>query len=265
MNHEEALILLPAYVDKELSLSEAANFERHLSSCDECQREYNEQNQISALIKNNAQYFEATPQFTKRLNASLSNDRTKATQQKLSNTYWNFNWTNTWGSRGAIMVSFVALAWSVSLLLMLPSAQDKLTEELISSHIRSLEVDHLSDVISTDQHTVKPWFNGKLDFSPPVIDLAAVGFRLDGGRLDYIEGKTIAVVIYRHNKHPINLYVWPTSNKKSDLQHSTRNGYSIVSWTGGGMNYWAISDLEAGKLFDFAQTLRSETSKNQES
>ena len=148
------------------------------------------------------------------------------------------------------------------MLLMLPSAQDKLTEELVSSHVRSLEIDHLSDVISTDQHTVKPWFNGKLDYSPPIIDLASVGFRMEGGRLDYINGKTVAVIIYRHNKHPINLFVWPSINQNSSLQHTTRNGYNIVNWAGEGMNYWAISDLEVAKLLDFAQNLRVEVNSN---
>jgi anti-sigma factor RsiW len=265
MNHEEALILLPAYIDKELSLSETVDFERHLNSCDECQHEYNEQVHVSTLIKNNAKYFEGTPQFTKRLEASLPSDRTKATQQKSPNSFWNLIWVNTWGGRGAIMASFVALAWSASLLLMLPSAQDKLTEELVSSHVRSLEVDHLSDVISTDHHTVKPWFNGKLDYSPPVIDLATMGFPMEGGRLDYINGKTVAVVIYRHNKHPVNLYVWPSNNKDSDIQRTTRNGYNLAHWVIGNMNYWAITDLEAGKLLDFAQTLRTEVTNNQKS
>ncbi len=265
MNHEEALILLPAYVDKELSLSEAVNFERHLNSCDECQREYNEQIHVSALIKNNTKYFEATPQFTKRLEADLPADRTKATQQKSPNSFWNLNWVNTWGSGGVITASLLAIVWSTSLFLATPSAQDKLTEELVSSHVRALEVDHLSDVISTDQHTVKPWFNGKLDFSPPVIELASTGFPIEGGRIDYIDGRTIAVIVYRHNKHPINLYIWPSTNKDSDIQRTTRNGYNIVNWTGEGMNYWAISDLDTGKLQEFAKSVRLEVNSNQRS
>ena len=257
MNHEEALSLLAAYVDKELSLSETVDFEQHFSSCDECQREYNEQVQVSALIKNNAKYFEAAPQFTKRLEASLPADLTKATQQKSPNGFWNFNWLNAWGSSGVVMTSLLAIVWSTSLFFATPSAQDKLTKELISSHVRSLEVDHLSDVISTDQHTVKPWFNGKLDYSPPIIDLASTGFPIEGGRLDYINGKTVAVIIYRHNKHPINLFVWPSASSNSTVHASTRNGYNLAHWETNGMNYWAVSDLDAEKLTDFAKSIQT--------
>ena len=128
--------------------------------------------------------------------------------------------------------------------------------ELVSSHVRSLQVDHLSDVVSSDQHTVKPWFNGKLDFSPPVIDLAAQGFPLVGGRLDYLDGHTVAVLIYRHKLHPINLYIWPSSDRNGALQVHGRQGYHLIHWVVGGMNYWAVSDLAANELEFYVNFLR---------
>jgi anti-sigma factor RsiW len=156
------------------------------------------------------------------------------------------------------MVALLAVVWSGSLYLALPSAQDRLMEELVSSHVRSLQVDHLSDVVSSDQHTVKPWFNGKLDFSPPVIDLASQEFPLVGGRLDYLDERTVAVLIYRHKLHPINLYIWPGTGRNVAPQGQDRQGYHLIHWTAGGMNYWAVSDLAASELEFFVNTLRSQ-------
>ena len=128
-------------------------------------------------------------------------------------------------------------------------------EELVSSHVRSLQIDHLSDVASTDQHTVKPWFNGKLDFSPTVIDLAPQGFPLIGGRLDYLDEHTAAVLIYRHNQHPINLYIWPSTHQDTTPQAQSLQGFHIINWTAGGMNYCAVSDLAANELKLFVSGL----------
>lgn len=262
MNHEQAENMLAAYIDKELSLSEAADFEQHLNSCAECQNAYKVQTAVIHLLKNNAAYFTATAQFSKRLEASLPLELTA----KNAKYNWNFDWLQVWlgngVSKSAMMTSFAALILSISIFLATPSGQQKLTEELTASHVRSLQADHLSDVISTDQHTVKPWFNGKLDFAPPAIDLTNVGFPIEGGRLDYIDGKTVAVIIYRHNKHPINLYVWPSTRSDSTVQISTRNGYNLTHWVIGNMNYWAVSDLDAGKLDSFSKSIQAEIIEN---
>ena len=129
--------------------------------------------------------------------------------------------------------------------------------ELISSHVRSLQVNHLSDVVSSDQHTVKPWFNGKLDFSPPVIDLASQEFPLLGGRIDYVSDRTVAVLVYRHNQHPINLYIWPSADINVAPRVQSRRGYHLIHWALGGMNFWAVSEMGTNELELFVNALRA--------
>lgn len=250
MDHKEIIELLPAYLDQELGISEAIAVEHHLRSCSECQHEYAEQSRVSAQMKKNAAYFEAPTHLAQRIKIALPRDRSHSIPFK----GWNFNWLNA----GAVMVTLLAVVWSGGLYLTLPSLQDRLMEELLSSHVRSLQADHLSDVVSSDRHTVKPWFNGKLNFSPPVIDLAAQEFPLVGGRLDYLNDHTVAVLIYRHNQHPINLYVWPSTDGNVVPQVQDRQGYHLIHWAVGGMSYWAVSDLATNELELFVNTLRSQ-------
>src|ERR1700722_10831613 len=122
-----------------------------------------------------------------------------------------------------------------------------------ADHIRALQPGHLEDVVSTDQHTVKPWFDGRIDFAPPVRDFAAEGFPLRGGRLDYLGGRPVAALVYQRDKHIIDLYVWPASGAGPHLAGDTTiQGYNVVHWAAGGMNFWAVSDVERGRLDDFA-------------
>jgi len=250
MEHEEAIELLPAYLDRELGVSEALAVDRHLSACPQCQHEFAQQRDASAQLKRHATYFRASAQLSRRIKATLPRAQSRAARIQGRGLGW-------W-SAAAVMASVLVFAGSASLYLTLPSAQDRLTEELISSHVRSLQVDHLSDVASSDWPTVKPWFNGKLDFSAPVVDLAAQGFALEGGRLDYLNGRTVAVLIYRHNRHPINLYIWPGTGKDVAPRAVERRGYHLVRWTAGGMEYWAVSDLAVEELGAFVGILRSQ-------
>jgi anti-sigma factor RsiW len=264
MDHKEARELLPAYLDQELGIAEAIAIEHHLSGCSECQAEYAVQSTVSARLKSDATYFKAPANLAQRVKMSLPRDRSSSIGFKALNfnwlragaepKAWNFSWLGV----GTVVASVLALVWSADLYLALPSAQERLTDELISSHVRSLQVDHLSDVASSDRHTVKPWFNGKLDFAPPVVDLASQDFPLEGGRLDYVNGRTVAVLIYRHRKHPINLYVWPSADRDTAPQAQDRQGYHLVHWTSAGVNYWAVSDLATNELEVFAGALRSQ-------
>lgn len=246
MDHKKILELLPAYMDQELDISDMLAVERHLESCPDCQREYLEQRGVNARMRDALAYFDAPVHLAKRINAALAGDRMHYK-----------DWIASRFNAGAAMAVLLAAAWSIGLYLSLPSAQDRLIDEVIASHVRSLQVDHLSDVASSDLHTVKPWFNGKLNFSPPVVDLTPQGFPLVGGRLDYLAGRPVAALIYRHNQHPINLYIWPTDNKDTALQVQTRQGYHLVRWTTDGMNYWMVSDLAITDLEKFARIVRS--------
>ena len=132
---------------------------------------------------------------------------------------------------------------------------DRLASDVVSSHIRSLMANHLTDVTSTDQHTVKPWFDGRLDFAPPVTDLADRGFPLLGGRLDYVGGRPVAALVYGRRRHVINLFVWPESGRRAPSQ-ITRQGYHAVHGVGSGVEYWAVSDLDPSELESFVASLR---------
>lgn len=263
MEHQEVLELLPAYVDQELSMSETMQIERHLNNCMECQQHFTQQSQLSAQLKTPAFHFEAPAALAQRINAALPKERSTPTAP--TNKRWQFGEKLGWHfdrfNMGALLATLVAVLWSVSMFLSHPSAQDQLTDEIVASHVRSLQVDHLSDVISTDRHTVKPWFNGKLNFSPPVIDFASQGYPLSGGRLDYINGRTVAALIYHHQLHPINLYIWPTSDHNTAPLTQTRQGYHLVHWTIDGMTYWAVSDVAAADLATFETLLRSQISQ----
>lgn len=242
MDCKQVLELLPAHMDRELSVRESIEIDMHLSGCAACQAEYAKQRAVRAAVSRHASYFPAPGDLESRIKAALpSPDRIPRRKRA-----WN------WFNAGAALVAVTAIAWSVNLYLALPTANDRLAEEVVSEHVRSLMLNHVTDVPSSDRHTVKPWFAGKLDFSPPVHDLAAEGFPLVGGRLDYLDRRPVAALVYRYRQHWINLFVLPASaGQEATPQSRSQQGYHLAYWTHAGMAYWAVSDVEPAELGRF--------------
>jgi anti-sigma factor RsiW len=257
MECKETRELLSAHIDKALGLPEAIEIDKHLQTCLACGHEMDEQKALSAAIRNEAPYFTAPSHLEHRLKTALAEQhgRTSGSPRRSWNWFGPWHWLNA----GTALASFVAVAWSVGLYLAVPSTSDVLADEVVAGHVRSLMVNHMADVASSDQHTVKPWFNGKLDFSPAVQDLAAQGFPLVGGRLDYLNHRPVAALVYRHRQHPINVYIWPAADTQAAAAQSlSRQGYHLVHWVQGGMVYWAISDVDAHELTQLVSMLQAD-------
>jgi anti-sigma factor RsiW len=248
MDHEHTRPLLPAYLDDELGAADALALEAHLDSCHACQSEVDDLRTLSAGIKRGASYFDAPAQLRMRIDAALPRAR-----RQPAPGFWQRYWSHSLAAIAMLLAVAAGTGWYLAL----PSAQDRVADALIASHIRSLQVDHLSDVASSDRHTVKPWFNGKLDFAPPVADLASEGYPLVGGRLDYLDRRAVAVLVYRRNRHPINLFIWPSDGQDTAPSAMAYRGYHLVTWRADGMVYWAASDLATNELQIFAQLVRS--------
>ena len=255
MDHELVVELLPGYLDQELGLSEALEFERHLEGCEQCRHVYAQHREVSAQLRQAVLRVNAPQALAQRIEAALPS--LPATRETLGERFrrWLGSGSLSWAPVGATLASVVALSVSMSLYLAVPSPDQRLTQQLVDDHIRSLQSDHLFDVVSTDKHTVKPWFNGKLDFAPPVVDLAQQGYPLVGGRLDFVNQRPVAVMVYRYKLHPINLYVWPGNEAGAKPQVLEQRGYHLAHWNAAGMNYWAITDAGAGELDAFIRDL----------
>jgi anti-sigma factor RsiW len=238
-----------AYVDGELDLITEVDLEKHVGGCGACAR------QITALRK----LRESFADLSLKENASAElRDKVRSMLPKTEPSRASERWT--WIRWMPAMAGAAALILVAALLLFRaqPSSDDLLANELVSDHVRSMMVNHLADVPSTDQHTVKPWFDGKLDYSPPVTDLVAQGFPLTGGRLDYAGGRPVAALVYQRRLHPVNLFVFPTTGADSRPAMSSRQGFNLVHWTRQGMTFWAVSDLNLDELQQFAELLGAE-------
>jgi anti-sigma factor RsiW len=243
--------LLHGYVDGELDLVHTLQVEQHLQTCAACVRACAALRGLRKSLQTSLPRHAPPAELGKRVRTAV---RQAARGQSPSLGRWRFM---------ALAASVAVLAlglWAFAHLVRSPSERDRLVQEVISSHVRSqMLASHLLDVESSDQHTVKPWFHGKLDFSPPVQDLKQDGFALAGGRLDYINGRPTAVLVYRRRQHVINLLIWPASEKDDQEARSQRKqGYHVVHWRRGGMDWWAISDLNPSELADFVRLLRGE-------
>ena len=250
MNCSPAKPLIALYADGELDTAQSLELERHLQDCPACARELRELQGLQKAVRQDALYFAAPVELRRNIMAELRTQTRGAAEPNA----WSWKWLATALSGMAT----VCLALLLTVALNRPSDHEQLAQELVSSHVRSLMANHALDVISTDQHTVKPWFNGRVDFAPPVKDLAAQGFPLMGGRLDYVQNRTVAALIFQRNKHIINVFIWPDSEKTSGpVTDSIRQGFNLIHWSQGGMTCWAVSDLNQTELLEFARDFAS--------
>ncbi|MGY4290923.1 mycothiol system anti-sigma-R factor [Bradyrhizobium sp. LM2.7] len=253
MTCDEAKILLHALLDNELDAGHAREVEAHIASCPACAAELAAQREMQRVLADTSLRYTAPANLRARIEASIPQPQRQPTRRSVM--------------RGFAMGSAVsALAASgVVAVVLRQDDQQRILSEVVSAHLRSLQAGHLTDVISTDQHTVKPWFNGKLDVAPPVIDLAAQGFTLVGGRLDYIDARAIGAVVYRRRQHVINLFVSQTaSTEHRPPKTQTMQGFNCRRWGNRGLNFWAVSDLGTDELAEFVDKFEAAMKANVE-
>ncbi len=239
MTCAEVTPLIGAYYDGELDAARASAIDAHVASCQSCAGDLETLRQVSAELRH-APYYRAPDALVRRVAPA----RPRASL------------ANRWGWLAA--AAAVVLTTATALVLwQRPGAETLTADAVVGSHVRSLMAQHLVDVESTDRHTVKPWFAGRVEFSPIVVDLASDGFPLTGGRLDYVQDHPAAALVYHRREHAINVFVWPESGERPRSDRDDSRGYHLVTWTHGGMTYWVISDLARPELDDFASKLNA--------
>jgi len=245
MNCAEIRNLLHAYADGELDLVRSLEVEQHLKSCATCAAEIKSLQSLRDALRQNDLVYRAPNALRKEIQKMVRTAREDA-RPTINLWLWKF-------------IAASATAFAVLTILLRPagiSGHDQLLNDAVASHVRSLQANHLMDVASSDQHTVKPWFDGKIDFAPDVKDFVAQDFPLIGGRLDYLNGRDVAALVYRHNKHFINVFVWPAANMNSaGNEIKNYHGYNVITRDVGGFHYCLVSDLEEKGLSDLADLL----------
>jgi anti-sigma factor RsiW len=254
---------LQGLIDGELDAAHATEVEAHLAGCAACSEAYADAMNLRMALRGAGVGVVAPDTLTSRLEAMVRAAEAPAAPaaaptavvrpfsggRRRERAFWGF------GGAGLALAACAVLAVAV-----VPEMQTaQLEQDLVAGHVRSQLVGHLTDVVTSDQHVVKPWFGGKLDFSPPVIDLTDQGFPIVGGRLDYIDKRTVAAIVYRRGRHVINLFIWPGHGDLGPAEAKPGDGYTLLHWTRGGMTFWAVSDVAEKDLQAFRQLLQART------
>lgn len=245
--------LLHGLLDGELDAANAQAFEAHLKTCPGCAAAFNELQGLKARI--------SAPGVAHRAPDSLR-AQIEAMTAPAAEPRRPLRRAAPWALSGG----FAAIAATLAVMLVQPTllglavpgvAVAGLEDELVASHVRSTLAEHLVDVQTSDRHVVKPWFNGRVDFAPPVIDLIDQGYPLVGGRLDYIDHRVVAALVFHRNRHVVNLFIWPSKGDGREPDAVARGGYSVVHWTSRGLEFWAVSDIEAKDLKSFEDAFKA--------
>jgi anti-sigma factor RsiW len=253
----DMVLLVQAELDGELDAAQAATLAAHRAGCPICQAAAVELGRARALIGDGL--YEAMPDDARaRLLAQVASARQQQGRADSPGRVfpsWRNRWALGWWPSFASFGLGAACAAALAFLVLAPG-ESTLADQIVAGHIRALQPGHLADVASTDRHTVKPWFEGRIDFAPPVKDLAADRFPLEGGRLDYLAGRPVAAMVYRRDRHVIDLFVWPADTGRASLAPAQVQGYNVVHWSADGMTLWAVSDVEPSQLREFAEAWR---------
>jgi anti-sigma factor RsiW len=259
----EMRLLVQADVDGELAAADAARVAAHLEGCQSCTELQAQLLALSGRLRRDAPYYAASDALR-----AMVRERSRAVAEPEIHEAVPaagprpHMWQHLGRLRPALrpVVPFgagLALAACLALVVLLPGGGG-LPDTVVAGHIRALQPGHLMDVASTDQHTVKPWFDGRLDYAPPVKDLKAVGFPLAGGRLDYLDGRPVAALVYQRRQHFIDLFVWPDGGHfDRGPTGGERSGYHFLRWSQDGMTFWAVSDVTRDDLAEFVRQWRA--------
>jgi anti-sigma factor RsiW len=258
----EWAMMLHGFVDGELDAAHSLQIEQHIATCPHCARELESLQALKQLLAQRGVPWRTPDHVRAQVLAAISHEAAIQARAPAGRRTVGFNLLE-FVRRWLFVPSLAALAASLFLVVGPMSDRTSIGDEVIASHVRSLLVDHLTDVATSDQHTVKPWFNGKIDFAPPVVDLVHEGFPLQGGRVDYIGGRVVAALVFKRQSHVINLFVWPAPPDATTTvgTAASRDGYNIENWRAGGLAFWAVSDVSADDLARFRKAFSAHAGK----
>jgi anti-sigma factor RsiW len=246
VNHPEMEAQVDALLDGELAPADAAEIEAHLATCASCARFRAERLALRAAIGSEIPLAVASPELRARVRSAVRREAGRPARVR-ARLAW------TWLAAAATVALVATGSWQLGASRARAGA---LADQVLASHVRSLMPGHLSDVVSSDQHTVKPWFDGRLDFSPPVHDFAGRGYPLLGGRVDYVGGRLVAALAYAPRRHIVSVYVWPSNGTAPVSTAPDRNGYHVIHWATPAFTWWLASDIGAAELREFGAMLR---------